>query len=67
MPPVSPVPCWTHRGCRVRLVGHPLCEGAYEIRHRSGVVVGSASSLSTARQWIDDHIVLLRQRLAASA
>jgi hypothetical protein len=51
----------------VRLVGHPLCEGAYEIRHGSGALIGTASSLSAARQLIDDHIVLLRQRLAASA
>jgi hypothetical protein len=64
---LNPVPCWTHRGCRVRLVGHPLCEGAYEIRHSSGAVMGTAASLSAARQLIDDHILLLRQRLAASA
>ena len=67
MAAISPVPCWTHRGCRVRLVGHPLCEGAYEIRHSSGELVGTASSLSAARELIDSCIVLVRQRLAASA
>jgi hypothetical protein len=60
-------PCWTHRGCRVRLVGHPLCDGAYEIRHSSGELIGTAASLSAARELIDSVIVLVRQRLAATA
>jgi hypothetical protein len=60
-------PCWTHRGCRVRLVGRPLCEGAYEIRHSSGEWIGTAASLSAARELIDSCIVLVRQRLAAMA
>ncbi|MFM7312895.1 MAG: hypothetical protein ACKO0M_06975 [Cyanobium sp.] len=62
-----PAPCWTHRDCQVRLVGHPLCEGAYEIRHRSGECLGSAPSLSAARELIDSCIVLVRQRLVATA
>ncbi len=60
-------PCWTHRGCRVRLVGHPLCEDAYEIHHNSGELIGSAASLSAARELIDARIVLVRQRLVATA
>jgi hypothetical protein len=63
----SMAPCWTHRDCQVRLVGHPLCEGAYEIRHSSGELIGSAPSLSAARDLIDSCIVLVRQRLAATA
>lgn len=64
---VHPSPCWTHRGCRVRLVGRPLCEGAYEIRHSSGEWIGSAPTLSAARELIDSCIVLVRQRLVATA
>ena len=63
---IPPVPYWTHRDCQVRLVGHPLCESAYEIRHSSGVSLGSAGSLTAARDLIDAHIVLIRQRLAAT-
>ena len=63
----SPAPCWTHRDCQVRLVGRPLCDGAYEIRHSSGEWMGSAASLSAARELIDSCIVLVRQRLAATA
>jgi hypothetical protein len=61
-----PAPCWTHRDCQVRLVGHPHCEDAYEVRHSSGEVLGTAASLSTARELIDSCIVLVRQRLAAT-
>ena len=60
-------PCWTHRGCRVRLVGHPLCDDAYEIHHSSGELIGCAPSLSAARELIDARIVLVRQRLVATA
>lgn len=67
MVPSSPAPCWTHRDCQVRLVGHPLCEDAYEIRHSSGELLGTAASLSAARELIDSCIVLVRQRLAATA
>lgn len=64
----SPVtPCWIHRGCRVRLVGRPLCDGAYEIRHCSGELLGTAASLGAARELIDSCILLVRQRLAARA
>ena len=62
----SPAPCWTHRDCQVRLLGHPLCDDAYEIRHRSGELLGTAPSLSAARELIDSCIVLIRQRLAAA-
>jgi len=64
---LSPSPCWTHRGCQVQLVGHPRCDGAYLIRHSSGVCLGHACSLTAARELIDQQIPLLRQRLAATA
>lgn len=67
MNPTASPPCWTHRGCRVRLVGHPLCEDAYEIWHHSGERIGTAPSLGAARELIDSCIVLVRQRLVASA
>lgn len=67
MPAVSPPPCWLHRGCRIQLIGHPRCDGAYLIQHNSGAVIGRAASLNGARQLIDEQIHLLRQRLAASA
>jgi hypothetical protein len=60
-------PCWLHRGCSVSLVGHPNQRDAYLIRHRSGVLLGSAPNLDAARCLIDEQIPLLRQRLAASA
>ena len=63
----STAPCWTHRDCQVRLIGHPLCEDAYEIRHSSGELLGTAPSLSAARELIDSCIVLIRQRLVATA
>jgi hypothetical protein len=62
----APVPCWIHRDCRVQLVGYPRCESAYEIRHSSGTYLGSAETLTAARELIDVHIVLIRQRLAAT-
>jgi len=65
--PIAAFPCWTHRGCRVLLLGHPRCEDAYLIRHSSGAVLGRVGSLAAARQLIDEQITLLRQRLAASA
>jgi 1,2-phenylacetyl-CoA epoxidase catalytic subunit len=49
------------------LVGHPLCEDAYEIRHRSGEWLGTAPTLTAARELIDGSIVLVRQRLAMTA
>lgn len=67
MVPASSPPCWTHRGCRVRLTGHPQCEDAYEIDHSSGAPIGTAPTLQAARELIDARIVLLRQRLAAYA
>lgn len=60
-------PSWLHRGCSVSLVGRPNHRDAYLIRHRSGVLLGSAPSLDAARRLIDEQIPLLRQRLAASA
>jgi len=51
----------------VSLVGHPNQRDAYLIRHRSGVLLGSAPNLDAARCLIDEQIPLLRQRLAASA
>ena len=67
MAPAITSPCWIHRGCRIRLVGHPLCEDAYEIRHSSGECLGSAASLTAARELIDACIVLVRQRLVPKA
>lgn len=67
MDPAPQAPCWTHRGCRVRLMGHPRCEDAYEIHHCSGQHLGTAPTLSAARELIDARIVLVRQRLAAFA
>ncbi|MEY4297495.1 MAG: hypothetical protein RLZZ423_674 [Cyanobacteriota bacterium] len=67
MDPAFPAPCWTHRDCQVRLVGHPLCEDAYEIRHRSGEWLGTAPTLTAARELIDGSILLVRQRLAMTA
>jgi hypothetical protein len=61
----APAPAWIHRDCRVRLVGTPHGGAAYEIRHRSGVSLGMAESLPGARELIDAHIVLVRQRLMA--
>ena len=63
----SPAPSWIHRDCQVRLVGHPLCDDAYEIRHSSGELLGTAPTLAAARELIDSCIVLVRQRLAARA
>lgn len=64
---LTPPPCWLHRGCRIKLIGYPRCEGAYLIEHNSGAVLGRSASLSAARLLIDEQIPLLRQRLAAAA
>ena len=58
----SSAPCWTHRDCQVRLVGRPLCDGAYEIRHSSGEWIGSAASLSAARELIDSLVLRSEER-----
>ncbi|MEN9766198.1 MAG: hypothetical protein RLZZ32_158 [Cyanobacteriota bacterium] len=67
MPTPRSAPCWLHRGCSVSLVGRPNHRDAYLIRHRSGVVLGTAANLDAARLLIDQEISLLRQRLAACA
>jgi hypothetical protein len=51
----------------VQLKGHPRCEDAYDIHHSSGQHLGTAPTLSAARELIDARIVLVRQRLAAFA
>ncbi len=58
---------WRHRGCTVRLIRRCLASEAYRVQHSSGVPMGSAASLDEARALIDEHIQLVRQRLAASA
>lgn len=58
---------WQHRGCKVRLISRCSAAEAYRIHHCSGMPMGTATSLQEARTLIDDHIQLLRQRLAASA
>jgi hypothetical protein len=60
-------PQWTHRGCQVQLVGGLHQDDAFLIHHCSGEWMGTAASLEAARQLIDDQIVLVRQRLVASA
>lgn len=58
---------WRHRGCIVGL-NPDRANGlrVYAVRHASGLPMGQASSLEEARQLIDEGIVLVRQRLAAS-
>ena len=58
---------WRHRGCRVRLISRCSAKDAYRIHHCSGMPMGTAASLQEARLLIDEHIQLLRQRLAAAA
>jgi hypothetical protein len=58
---------WRHRGCIVRLeLGRTHRLRPYAIRHASGLPMGRASSLREARELIDERILLVRQRLAAS-
>ena len=58
---------WRHRGCIVRLeLGRTQRSRPYAIRHASGLPMGRTSSLREARQFIDERILLVRQRLAAS-
>jgi hypothetical protein len=59
---------WRHRGCIVGLdAGRNNGWRVYAVRHASGLPMGRASSLREARQLIDEEILLVRQRLAASA
>jgi hypothetical protein len=59
---------WRHRGCIVGLdAGRSTGWRVYAIRHASGLPMGRAGSLREARQLIDEEILLVRQRLAASA
>ena len=59
---------WLHRGCIVRLdLGRAHRLRPYAVRHSSGLPMGRAGSLREARQLIDDRVVLVRQRLVASA
>jgi hypothetical protein len=65
-PPSTPE--WIHRGCRIRLCGPHGTAAAYRIHHgRSGLPLGTTTSLEEARRLIDERIVLVRQRLAATA
>lgn len=58
---------WRHRGCIVRWQrGRPYRDGPFAVLHASGLPLGQARSLDEARQMIDERIVLVRQRLAAS-
>ena len=67
MTDASAIAEWQHRGCRVRLIQRCPASEAYRIHHGSGMPMGTAASLAEARLLIDDHIQLLRQRLAAAA
>lgn len=59
---------WRHRGCIVGLdPGRANGLRIYAVRHASGLPMGEATSLREARQLIDEEIVLVRQRLAASS
>jgi hypothetical protein len=59
---------WRHRGCIVGLdAGRGPGWRVYAVRHASGLPMGRAGSLREARQLIDEEILLVRQRLAASA
>lgn len=62
---------WRHRGCIVHcdLRCDPRRASGltpFAIRHASGLPMGQAGSLSEARQMIDEGVILVRQRLAAS-
>lgn len=58
---------WRHRGCIVRWQrGKPCRDAPFAVLHASGLPLGQARSLDEARQLIDDRIVLVRQRLAAT-
>lgn len=67
MPDSSAIAEWRHRGCSVSLISRCPAAEAYRIQHCSGMPMGSVASLEEARNFIDDHIHLLRQRLIASA
>jgi hypothetical protein len=53
---------WHHRGCVVRLE-----QRGFLVQHGRGIPLGRTDSLAEARDLIDERILLLRQRLAASA
>lgn len=58
---------WRHRGCIVFWdLGDPHRQAPFAIHHISGLPLGRANSLTEARQLIDERILLVRQRLAAS-
>ncbi len=58
---------WIHRGCRIALLDQPEARHCFEIRHCSGLSLGTCSSLALARERIDEELPLLRQRLVAAA
>lgn len=62
---------WRHRGCIVHCDWRSDFRradglGPFAICHASGLPMGQADSLSEARQMIDEGVLLVRQRLAAS-
>jgi hypothetical protein len=59
---------WRHRGCIVGLDAETRRGWqVYAVRHASGLPMGQANSLREARQLIDEDVLLVRQRLAASS
>ncbi|MCP9774520.1 hypothetical protein KBY58_09155 [Cyanobium sp. HWJ4-Hawea] len=67
MPEPSCLAEWTHHDCQVGFRASAPPHLRYVIRHRSGYPMGCAANLDEARELIDDQILLMRQRLAASA
>jgi len=63
----QPSPAWIHRGCRIALMDQADHTRCYAIQHRSGLSLGTCTSLDHARQRIDQELPLLRQRLIAAA
>jgi len=58
---------WRHRGCIVCWdMARSRQLGPFAVRHVSGLPMGQAKSLIEARQLIDERVLLVRQRLAAS-
>lgn len=59
---------WRHRGCIVCWDMARFRQlRPFAVRHASGLPMGQAKSLVEARQLIDERILLVRQRLAASS
>lgn len=67
MSDLQQIPAWIHRGCRIALKAHPQQPHCFEIRHSSGLFLGTTASLDHARELIDQELPLLRQRLVAAA